>query len=231
VQRAADTNSPEARTALDALCRRYWHPLYAFVRCNGFSPPDAQDLTQGFFLQLLKNRDLDAVDPRKGKFRSFLLASLKHYLANARDRARAQKRGGGVVPISIDEQDAEGRLRLEPADRMTPEKAYERRWALAVIDQALAKLREEYAAAGRLDLFEPLKAGLTGEEAGLAHAEIGRRLDMSPGAVKVAAHRLRRRFRDILRAEIADTVSQPGEIEEEIRHLYRALSTPAPFSP
>ena len=221
---AGQDSSPPARAALEQLCRLYWYPLYSFVRRSGSAPMDAQDLTQGFFLQLLQKNYLDAVDPRKGKFRSFLLASLKHYLSNERDRARAQKRGGGQIPISIDEQDAEGRYRLEPVDQMTPEKLYERRWALTVLDQTLACLRKEYDSSGRSELFNKLKAGLSGEDTGLAHAEIGRQLDMTPGAVKVAAHRLRRRFRKILRAKIAETVSSPDEVEEELRHLFQALS-------
>jgi RNA polymerase sigma factor (sigma-70 family) len=228
---AGTDSSPGAQQALDRLCHRYWPPLYAFVRRCGYPPCDAQDLTQGFFLQLLHKNHLEAVDPRKGKFRSFLLASLKHYLSNERDRARAQKRGGGALPISIDEQDAEGRYLREPADVMTPERLYERRWALTVLEQALARLREEYAAAHRADLFDALKDRLAGNDQGPAHADTARRLDMTPGAVKVAAHRLRKRYREILREEIACTVSSPEEIEEEIRHLFRTLAAPEPFSP
>ena len=225
--RAAGADSTlRARKALEQLCRLYWPPLYAFVRRCGSPPHDAQDLVQGFFLQLLAKDALGAVDPRKGKFRSFLLAALKHYLSNERDRARAQKRGGGALPVSIDEQDAEGRYLREPADPMTPEKLYERRWALTVLEQALARVRKEYAAAGRSALFDQLKDGLAGGEKGPAQAEIAGRLDMTPGAVKVAAHRLRKRYREILREEIADTVSGPDEIEEEIRHLFRSLAAP-----
>ena len=215
-----------ARKALEQLCRLYWPPLYAFVRRSGSPPHDAQDLVQGFFLHLLAKDALGTVDPRKGKFRSFLLAALKHYLSNDRDRARAQKRGGGAPPVSIDERDAEGRYLLEPADPMTPEKLYERRWALTVLEQALARLRKEYAATGRAALFAQLKDCLAGGEKGPAHAEIAGRLDMTPGAVKVAAHRLRKRYREILREEIGDTVSSPEEIEEEIRHLFRSLAAP-----
>ena len=221
---AGRDSTPDARAALEKLCRIYWPPLYAFVRRSGHSPHNAQDLVQGFFLQLLQRDFLDGVDPAKGKFRSFLLASLKHYLSNERDRACARKRGGGLAPVSIDAQDAEGRYRLEPADPMTPEKLYERRWALTVLDLALARLKEEYASSGRLPLFDQLKEDLTGEGTSDSHAEIGRRLDMTPGAVKVAAHRLRQRYRECLRAEIADTVENPDEVEEEIRHLFHALN-------
>ena len=140
---AGGDGTPAARAALEKLCRTYWPPLYAFVRRSGHAPADAQDLTQGFFLQLLQRNFLDGVDPCKGRFRSFLLAALQHHLSNERDRARAQKRGGGLAPISIDAQDAEGRYLLEPADPMTPEKLYERRWALTVLDQALARLQKE----------------------------------------------------------------------------------------
>ena len=221
---AGRNTSSGGQAALEKLCRIYWYPLYSFVRFSGSAPADAQDLTPGFFLQLLKSNFLDAVAPQKGKFRSFLLASLKHYLSNERDRDRALKRGGGIAPISIDEQDAESRYRLEPVDRMTPEKLYERRWALTVLDLALARLKEEYAASERLPLFDQLKEDLTGGETRDSHAEIGRRLDMTPGAVKVAAHRLRQRYRECLRAEIADTVENPDEVEEEIRHLFHALN-------
>ncbi len=221
---AGRDSSPDGRAALEKLCRIYWYPLYSFVRLSGSTTADAQDLTQGFFLQLLKTNFLDAVAPRKGKFRSFLLASLKHYLSNERDRARALKRGGGIAPLSIDEQDAETRYRLEPVDQMTPEKLFDRRWALTVLDRALARLKEEYASSGRLHLFDQLKEDLTGGGTRDSHADIGRRLDMTPGAVKVAAHRLRQRYRECLRAEIADTVSSPDEVDEEIRQLFQALN-------
>ena len=221
---AGRNTSSGGQAALEKLCRIYWYPLYSFVRFSGSAPADAQDLTQGFFLQLLKSNFLGAVSPRKGKFRSFLLASLKHYLSNERDRARALKRGGGIAPISIDEQDAENRYRLEPVDQMTPEKLYERRWALTVLDLALARLKEEYASSGRLHLFDQLKEELTGGETCDSHAEIGRQLGMTPGAVKVAAHRLRKRYRECLRAEIANTLADPDEVDEEIRHLFQALN-------
>ncbi len=222
---AGRDSTPAARAALEKLCRTYWPPLYSFARRSGLAPADAQDLTQGFFLQLLERDFLAGVDPAKGKFRSFLLASLKHYLSNERDRARAQKRGGGRAPVSIDAQDAEGRYLIEPADPMTPEKLYERRWALTVIDQALARLQNEYAASGRGAIFEKLKGELTSTAARPPHAEIGRELGLTPGAVKVAAHRLRQRFGEMLRAEIAETVARPEDIEEEIQHLFQALSS------
>lgn len=222
---AGRDSTPAARAALEKLCRTYWPPLYSFVRRSGHAPADAQDLTQGFFLQLLQRDFLDGVDPRKGKFRSFLLASLRHYLSNERDRDRAQKRGGGLAPVSIDAQDAEGRYLHEPADPLTPEKLYERRWALTVLDQALARLQNEYAASGRGAIFEKLKGELTNTAERPPHAEIGRDLGLTPGAVKVAAHRLRQRFGEMLRAEIAETVARPEDIEEEIQHLFQALGS------
>lgn len=220
---AGRDGAPGARAALEKLCRTYWPPLYAFVRRSGHAPADAQDLTQGFFLQLLQRDFLDGVDPAKGRFRSFLLAALQHHLSNERDRARAQKRGGGIASVSIDAQDAEGRYRLEPADPMTPEKLYERRWALTVLDQALGRLQAEYAASGRRAIFEKLKGELTSAAERPPHAEIGRELGLTPGAVKVAAHRLRQRFGETLRAEIAETVARPEDIEGEIQHLFQAL--------
>ena len=222
---AGRDGTPGAHAALDKLCRTYWPPLYAYVRRSGCSPADAQDLTQGFFLQLLQRDFLDGVDPRKGKFRSFLLASLKHYLSNERDRTHAQKRGGGLAPISIDARDAEGRYLHEPADPMTPDKLYERRWALTVLEQALVRLQSEYAASGRGAVFEKLKGELTADAERAPHAGIARELDTTPGAVKVAAHRLRQRFGEVLRAEIAETVARPEDIEEEIQHLFQALGS------
>ncbi len=225
VLKAGGSTSPGTRSALEQLCRTYWPPLYSFIRRSGYTSADAQDLTQGFILQLLQRNSLANVEPGKGRFRSFLLASLKHYLSNECDRARAQKRGGGLTPISIDEQDAEGRYRLEPADPMTPDKLYERRWALTVLDQAIARLQNEYDASGRGAIFEQLKGELTSSAQRSPHAEIGQNLDMTPGAVKVAAHRLRQRFGEVLRAEIAETVARPEDIEVEIQCLFEALSS------
>ncbi len=222
---AGRDSTPGARAALEKICRTYWPPLYSFIRRSGHAPADAQDLTQGFFLQLLQRDFLDGVEPAKGKFRSFLLASLKHYLSNERDRARARKRGGGRAPVSIDEQDAEGRYLLEPADPATPEKLYERRWALTVLDQAIARLQAEYAASGRGAIFEKLKGELTTHAERPPHADTARELGLTPGAVKVAAHRLRQRFGEVLRAEIAETVAKPEDIEEEIQHLFQALGS------
>jgi RNA polymerase sigma factor (sigma-70 family) len=221
---AGDQPSPQAVDALEKLCRAYWLPIYAFVRRQGRSPHDAQDLTQEFFARLLEKKSLAVADPARGRFRSFLLASLKHFLANEWDKARAQKRGGGQILIPIDAADAETKHGLDPADPATAEKIYERRWALALLDQVLRRLREEYVRDGREKLFEQLKPTLTEASRTVPYAEIAARLGTSEGAVKVAVHRLRQRYRELLRTEIADTVAGPDEVEDEIRNLFAALA-------
>lgn len=220
---AADGESTQARAALESLCATYWYPLYAFVRREGHSGEDAQDLTQGFFARLLEKKDLAAVDRTKGKFRSFLLASMKHYLANEWDRSQAQKRGGGIAFISIDDAEAERRYESEPAEQITAEQLFDRRWALTLLDRVLAQLGSEMVAAGKAAQFEELKHGLTGER-GAAYGEIARRLGTTEGAIKVAIHRLRDRYRTLLREEIAQTVGSGADVEEELRQLFSALS-------
>jgi len=221
---AGRSDSTHARDALEKLCRNYWLPIYAFVRRQGHNPHDAQDLTQEFFTRLLERNYLAGVDREKGRFRSFLLASLKHFLANEWDKAKAQKRGGGHVLISIDAAAAENSVGLEPADVLTAEKIFERRWALSLLEQVLRRLREEYARDGKEQQFEQLKSTLTEASRSVSYAEIARRLATSEGAVKVAVHRLRQRYRELLRAEIADTVADPREIDDEIRNLFAALA-------
>jgi RNA polymerase sigma factor (sigma-70 family) len=221
---AGRSDSTHARNALEKLCRTYWPPIYAFVRRQGNSPHDAQDLTQEFFARLLQKNYLGDVDRTKGRFRSFLLSSLKHFLANEWDKAKAQKRGGGQVLIPIDIKTVETSCGLEPADTMTAEKMFERRWALTLLELVLRRLREEFTRDGKEKLFEQLKPTLTETSRSVRYAEIAARLDMSEGAVKVAVHRLRQRYRELLRAEIADTVASPGEIDDEIRNLFTALS-------
>ena len=220
--RRADTG--RARDALARLCQTYWHPLYAYVRRVGHSPHDAQDLTQEFFARLLAKNSLAGADESRGRFRSFLLASLKHFLANEWDKARAQKRGGGHTPIPIDAALAETSCHFEPADTTTAEKIFERRWALTLLDVVLRRLREEYLTTGREELFEQLKPTLTEASRTVRYAEIASRLGTSEGAVKVAVHRLRHRYRELLRAEIADTVASPGEVDDELRNLFAALA-------
>ncbi len=214
---------PAAPQALAELCRAYWYPLYAYVRRRGHDADQAQDLTQEFFAQLLARDFLETVSPQKGKFRSFLLASCKHFLANAHDRASAQKRGSGKAPLSLEFDTGEGRYAREPSHELTPEKLFERRWALTLLDRVLAGLAAEYEQAGKGPLFERLKPILTGDPDAVPYAEAAADLQMSVAALKMAVHRLRRRYRERLRAEIAQTVDDPGEIEQEIRDLFTAL--------
>jgi RNA polymerase sigma-70 factor (ECF subfamily) len=221
---AARSDTTRARAALEKLCRAYWLPIYAFVRRQGRSPHDAQDLTQAFFARLLEKNYLADADRARGRFRSFLLASLKHFLANEWARAGAKKRGGRRTVISLDAAGAETACGFELADNTTPEKIFEWRWALALLEQVLRRLREEYTREGKANLFEQLKPTLTEASRTVAYAEIATRLRTTEGAVKTAVHRLRRRYREILRAEIADTVADPGEIEDEIRNLFAALA-------
>jgi RNA polymerase sigma-70 factor (ECF subfamily) len=220
---AGRADGTRARRALDELCRTYWPPLYGFARRRGYSVEDAQDLTQEFFTRLLSSRDLVRVDPAKGRFRSFLLASMKNFLANEWHKARAQKRGGGVAPISIDADSAEEWYRREPADTITPERLFERRWALTLLQDTLAALQRDYDTDTRRALFAELKGTLSGELPATGYSDIAMRLGMSEGAVKVAAHRLRARYRDRLRAEVARTVASSDEIDEELRFLLAAL--------
>jgi RNA polymerase sigma-70 factor (ECF subfamily) len=220
---AGRKSSPESAVALAELCQSYWYPLYAFVRQQGHSADDAQDFTQGFFARLLEKNYLDDVDRQRGRFRSFLLVALKHFISNERDRARAQKRGGGASTVDWDAADAEARYRAEPATNLTPEKLFDRQWALSVLDRTLARLEADYRAAGKIAIFEVLKPSLAGDGELKSHAELGERLAMSPGAVKVAVHRLRRRYRDLLRSEIAQTVADTDDVEAELRDLLAAL--------
>ena len=213
-----------AQAALDHLCRVYWFPLYAFARRQGCGPDDAQDLTQSFLARLIEKRDLAGVAPARGRFRSFLLAAMKHFLLNAWDRERAGKRGGGRHNFtSLDARTGEERYQLEPADPLSADRLFERSWALALLDEVLARLRAEQEQAGKLALFDALKPALTGDDTA-RHADLGLRLGLSEGAVKVAVHRLRRRYRELLREEIAATVEEPGEVEDELRHLFSVLS-------
>lgn len=220
---AGQEASPQARRALEELCRTYWYPLYAYVRRRGFESHEAEDLTQEFFARLLAKNYLANVDRQKGKFRSFLLASLKHFLANEWDRAQAQKRGGQHTHISLDARAAETRYQSEPSDELSADKLLDRQWAVALLDQVLAQLGAEYAAAGKEELFEQLKGSLTGTKDSIPYTTVAAKLGTTEGAVKVAGHRLRQRYRKMLRQEIAHTVASPAEIDEEIRHLFTAF--------
>jgi RNA polymerase sigma-70 factor (ECF subfamily) len=221
---AGQSESQAAREALEKLCRAYWYPLYAYVRRQGHSPPDAQDLTQAFFARFLEKNYLAQVHPAKGKFRSFLLVALKHFLADEWDKLRTAKRGGGQVPISLDEPSPEERYRLEPADEMSAEKIFERRWALTVLEQARTRSREEYVSRGKGELYDGLKIFEGGEQTSPTYAELGMQLGMTESAVKAAAHRLRQRYHELVREEIAQTVAKPAEIDEEIRYLIGVIS-------
>jgi len=223
VLQAGEAESPETQAALAKLCQTYWYPLYVFIRRQGRNPQDAQDLVQGFFARVLEKNYIQDADRTKGRFRSFLLLALKRYMANEWDYANRQKRGGGNQVISLDEQDSELRYRVEPADEMSPEKAYERRWALILLQQVLDRLASEFSTPGKVRLFDELKVFLSGEKGG-SYAEIGSRLGMTESAIKVTVHRLRQRYREILRLEIANTVSSPEAVDDEIRNLFAALS-------
>lgn len=219
---ARDAGSPRATEALERLCRSYWYPLYAYVRRCGHGPEDAQDLTQEFFARLLARDYLSGVQPGKGKFRWFLRCAVKRFLLKERDRAAALKRGGGFTFISIDAGQAEGRYQLEIADPSPPDQLFDRAWAVAVIERAHALLQEEYRVEGKAELFERIQVFLSSDEGDATYGEVGRALQMSEGAVKVAVHRLRRRLGEVMREQIAQTVQSPAELEEEVQHL-RAL--------
>jgi RNA polymerase sigma factor (sigma-70 family) len=220
----ADLAGTAGREALTALCETYWYPLYAFLRGRGHSTEDAEDLTQAFFARVLEKNAISQADPSRGRFRSFLLASLTHFAANEHDRDIAKKRGGGVRPLSLEFLGAEGRFQMEPASEETPEKIFDRRWALTLLERVLSRLETDVVRSGGETQFSVLKNYLTGEEPQLRYADTARELGMSEGAVKVAVHRLRRRFRDLVRDEISHTVSLPDEIEDELRHLWAAIA-------
>jgi RNA polymerase sigma factor (sigma-70 family) len=220
---APRSDSTWSRQALETLCRTYWPPIYWFVRRRGYTPDDARDLTQEFFTRLIEKQALGQVDPAKGKFRSFLLASMKHFLANEWDKANAQKRGGGKALFSIDDGSLETASHNEPVDEQTPEKTFQRRWAITVLNQVLQLLHDEHAADGKIDLFEQLKPVLTGNGGDDGYAQVAQRLGMSDTAVKTAAFRLRKRYGHLLREQIAQTVADPAEIEDELRDLFSAF--------
>jgi RNA polymerase sigma factor (sigma-70 family) len=222
--RMAGQSSPQAEAALGRLCQTYWYPLYVFIRRQGHSPEDAQDLVQGFFAQAVQKRYFQDADRAKGKCRSFLLLALKSYMANEWDRANRLKRGGGQEVLSLDAEQTESRYLAEPADWMSPEKAFERQWAMTLLAQVLKRVEAEFAQAGKGAIFDQLKVCLSGEKSANSYAEIGAKLGMSVGAVKVAVHRLRHRYREVLREEIASTVDSPEAVEDEIRELFTALS-------
>lgn len=221
---AGRKSSPQSEQALEELCRTYWYPLYAYTRHQGHSREDAEDLVQSFFARLLEKNYLDGLRSGKGKFRAFLLAALKHFLANERDRAHRQKRGGGATPLSLDWQDADTRYQIDPADNLSPDKLYDRAWAVTLLERVITRLQDESVAEGKSKLLEHLKPFLMVGKGAIPYAQAAADLDLSEGAVRVAVHRLRRRYRELLRDEIAQTLSQPDQIDEELRALFSAFA-------
>jgi len=221
---AGHSDTLHARAALEKLCRAYWYPLYAYVRRRGQSAEDAKDLTQEFFARLLERNWVGRADQQKGRFRSFLLSAMNHFLADEWDKARAQKRGGGAMPVPLQFDTAETRYGYEPVDNVTPEHSYERRWALTLLDEVLQRLRSEYEQEGRKEYFAALHPCLVGERTSQPYAELAAKLGTSEGAVKAAVHRLRQRYRELLRDEIAQTVAEPGEVDGELKHLHAVLA-------
>jgi RNA polymerase sigma factor (sigma-70 family) len=219
---AADPQRQEARAAMISLCEGYWYPLYAYIRRRGYPADQAQDLTQEFFVRVLEGRYLDRADPKKGRFRSFMLTSLKFFIADEGDRQRAYKRGGGAV-VPLECSSGEERYQREPAHDETPERIFERRWALLVLDRVVEKLRNEFVHHGRLEHFERLKVFLLGHS-DAPYAALAREMNTSEGALKVAIHRLRKRYRELFRQEIADTVADPADVESELRFLAAVLT-------
>ncbi len=221
---ARDEASPQSGEALESLCRAYWYPLYAYVRRLGRQPADAQDLTQEFFARLLEKRWLASADREKGRFRTFLMVALKRFLANEWDRAHREKRGGHALHFPLDTELAESRYHAEPPLELPADRVYERRWALTLLENTMDRLRDESARGGKTAEFDRLKICLTADKAGIAYADLARDLGSSEGAARVAVHRLRRRFREIFREEVAHTVAASEDIEEEMRHLLSALA-------
>ncbi len=220
---AGGQSSPDATRALESLCQAYWYPLYAFVRRRGKQPDDARDLTQEFFARVLEKEYLDAADRERGRFRNFLLTVFKRFLANEHQRDQAQKRGGGQLLVSIDSDDGERRLRLEPSHDWTSEQEFERRWAVTLLEQVLERLQSDYALKGKAHVFETLKPYLTVEDDPASYAQISVDLTMTVGAVKVAVHRLRQRYRDLVRQEVASTVENEGDADDELVQLLKAI--------
>jgi DNA-directed RNA polymerase specialized sigma24 family protein len=224
VARAGNQSDPEAKAALEGLCRDYWYPLYAFVRRQGFSPDDAGDLVQGFLADLLERRDLAGADRDRGRFRSFLRSACAHYLSHQRERDRALKRGGAQRPISIDMPDAEGRYRHEPVHELTAARLFERRWALDLLGHVLTRLEGEATQSGKGRLFGCLRPMLEGDDRAESYRDVAAAVGLSTGAVKVAAYRLRARYRELLREEVGRTVDDPAEVDAELTDLITALA-------
>jgi RNA polymerase sigma factor (sigma-70 family) len=221
---AGGSDSPQSAAALESLCRAYWSPLYFYVRRHGHDRDDAKDLTQEFFLRLLDKNHFAMADPNRGRFRSFLLTSLKHFLVNEWEKSRTNKRGGGQPSFSMDAGDAEAGYLIEPSHYMTPDRVFEKRWAISLVENVLEQLRLEYVAVGKLDFFNELKSHVWGD-GGAPYAEVAVRLKTTEGALRIGAHRMREQFRRLLRAEVANTVATPSEIDAELRHLISVLQS------
>lgn len=221
----ADSGNPDSRRALESLCRQYWYPVYAHARFLGYDRDSAQDLTQGFFAHILEKHTIKTVDPKRGRFRAFIKGTFAHFVANERRTARAQKRGGGKPDLSIDLDTAESRYRFEPVETCTPEQSFERTWAHTLLGRSLDRLAAEMEAEGAGARYRQLEAFLTGGSDEASYREIGRELRMSEGAVKGAVHRMRRRFGRVLRDEVAQTVGDAEQVEDELRHLFAVLDT------
>jgi RNA polymerase sigma factor (sigma-70 family) len=221
---AGRQSSPQSDRALGELCQTYWFPLYAYVRRRGYSREDAEDLTQAFFARFLERSYLEGLDAERGKFRAFLLASLKHFLANEWDKSQRQKRGGGVPHLSLDWQSAEERLRQEPPDISSPDRIYDREWALSLLEKVVVRLRDECAGDGKSRLFEQARGYLMVGEEAIPYAEGARLLGMDEGAMRVAVHRLRKRYRELLQDEIAQTLTDPSQVSRELQSLQAALA-------
>jgi RNA polymerase sigma-70 factor (ECF subfamily) len=219
---AGDPQRKDARSALVSLCENYWYPLYAYLRRRGYAPDQAQDLTQEFFMRVLEGRYLDRADPEKGRFRSFILTSLKFFVADEQDRQRAQKRGGGAI-VSLEFSSGEERYQREPGHYETPDRIFERRWALSMLERVMERLRDEFVQHGRPENFERMKVFLLGQSEA-PYADLAREINTSEGALKVAIHRLRKRYRELFRQEIADTVADPAKVESELRYLAAVLT-------
>ena len=216
-------DTTHAHDALAHLCRSYWYPLYAHARRRGYSPHDAQDLTQEFFVRLLRGNWIARADRRRGRFRTFLLAAMQHFLANEWNKAHAKKRGGTRPILSLNDESAEQRYLLEPAEQNTPETLFERGWALSVLDNVLRRLKDEYRREGKSDWMDAMQSALTADRNAIGYAEIARKLGMTETAARVAVHRLRQRYRRLIRAEVASTVASPDEVDAEMRHLFEVL--------
>jgi len=225
VLRAGDASEGTARPALEQLCQAYWFPLYAYVRRQGHRPEDAQDLTQEFFSRFLEHGNIERADPGRGRFRSYLLTSLKRFLNEEWRRANRQKRGGGQFAVPLNLEDAETRMATEPSDQLSPDLLYDRRWVETLLERVVVRLQQDYESTGREAIYLQLQQFLWGPQAEVSYAEMGRRLQMSEGAVKVAVHRLRQRHRELLREEVARTVERPEQVDAELRHMLASFGS------